>query len=130
MQHVAQTSESDIKLESEINNVPKVGNSSTPSSPRSPPCSPPCTPPDTPPDRLSDSFQYLSDSSGSGDEDISEVSSRKRSKKKMRYAYRNAFLSVGRSSALGIWPTGSRDTPPFFGPVCPRIAGRKRINAN
>lgn len=76
MQHVAQTSESDIKLESEINNVPKVGNSSTPSSPRSKPCSPPCTPPDTPPDRFSDSFQFLSDSSGSGDEDISEVCTR------------------------------------------------------
>lgn len=74
MQHVAQTSESDIKLETEINNVPKVGNSSTPSSPRSPPCSPPCTPPDSPPDRFSDSFQCLTDSSESGDEDISEVS--------------------------------------------------------
>ncbi|XKL66692.1 hypothetical protein PGB90_010112 [Kerria lacca] len=77
MQHVAQTSESDIKLDSEINNVPKVGNSSTPSSPRSPPCSPPCTPPDTPPDRFSDSFQCLSDSSESGDEDISEVCTNK-----------------------------------------------------
>ena len=76
MQHVAQTSESDIKLETEINDVPKVGNSSTPSSPRSKPCSPPCTPPDTPPDRFSDSFQFLSDSSASGDEDISEVRTR------------------------------------------------------
>lgn len=75
MQNVA-TAETDIKLESEINNGSKVGNSSTPSSPRSPPCSPPCTPPDTPPDRLSDSFQYLTDSSGSGDEDISEVCKR------------------------------------------------------
>lgn len=75
MQHVAQTSESDIKVESEVNNVPKVGNSSTPSSPRTPCSSPsPCTPLDTPPDRFSDSFQFLSDSSASGDEDISEVS--------------------------------------------------------
>ncbi len=73
MQHVAQTSENDIKLESEIQNSPKVGNSSTPNSLPSTPCSPQCTPPDTPPDRFSDSFRCLSDTSDSADEDISEV---------------------------------------------------------